>query len=122
LQIRRFDLVICLESLYGLFRDARQSAAPAGVNRRRESLLRRDKQQWHAIGSEYRQKNIRLPGDHSVRLAGFFEFFVVDLDDLVTMHLAHSHDSAVMDAGGQFQIADVLTDDLRIVADSIRGV
>ena len=83
------------------------------MDRRRQSLLRRNEQQRHTVGREHTQKDTVLAGDHAVGFARFFYLFVLDLNEIIAMHLLHGDNLAVVDAHRLLHIANVLADDLR---------
>src|SRR4029077_21005184 len=111
-----------VEPAHHLPRNARQGSAPAGVHHRHNFGFRSDVENGYAVGSEHAKKSVRLFCHHAVSLTSFFYTRVLNLNDVIAMHLFHGNDPTVVNSYRQLHVADILTDSLDVVADTIRGV
>src|SRR5215510_6255354 len=92
------------------------------MNHRHDFSLRGNKENRHAISGENSQKSFCLSRLHAIAFAGFLDISVLHVDNLIAVDLLHRDDTPIMDTHGLLHIADILTDDLGIVANAIRDI
>src|SRR5215475_15493618 len=92
------------------------------MNHRHDPFLGYDKEDRHTISREDSQKGFFLSRLHAIAFAGFLNISVLYVENLIAVDLPHRDDAPIMDTHGQLHIADILADDLGVVANSIRDI
>ena len=62
------------------------------------------------------------PRHHAIAFAGFLNISIPHVDDLIAVDLLHRNDASIVNTHGLLHIADILTDDLGVVADAVRNI
>src|SRR5262245_63158543 len=92
------------------------------MNYRHDLFLGNDEKDRHTISREDSQKGFFLTRLHAIAFTGFLNISVPHVENLIAVDLPHRDDAPIMDTHSLLHIADILADDLGVVANSIRDI
>src|SRR5262245_23458707 len=92
------------------------------MNHRHDLFCGNDEKDRHTVSREDSQKGFFLLRLHAIAFTGFLTISVFHVENLIAVDLPHRDDAPIMDTHSLLHIADILADDLGIVANAIRDI